>query len=147
MTHPDNKIYSRVNPIKDEDLIDCFTKWKKKEESSNSWIIKREEINEECDLAANNPSVILGFITQDPKKLVSQIIEKERRIPSYLEEIDRILYDTDKDDKIFENWPYEPISESLECDGIQSGFACSRKNLIKVGIPHLRPYNVGTDGK
>lgn len=30
---------------------------------------------------------------------------------------------------------------------IQSGFACSRKHLTKVGISHLRPYNIGIDGK
>jgi len=30
---------------------------------------------------------------------------------------------------------------------ITSGFACAKKHAVSEGLPHLRPFNVGTDGK
>jgi type I restriction enzyme S subunit len=30
---------------------------------------------------------------------------------------------------------------------ITSGFACAKKHAVSKGLPHLRPFNVGTDGK
>jgi type I restriction enzyme S subunit len=30
---------------------------------------------------------------------------------------------------------------------MQSGFACSRKYSVSDGLPHLRPFNIGTDGE
>jgi type I restriction enzyme S subunit len=74
-------------------------------------------------------------------------MEKEGRVPSYLEKIDRILYDGNRNNEIFENWSYYRIEKCLEDHGIQSGFACSRKHLTEDGLPHLRPYNVGVNGK
>lgn len=43
-------------------------------------------------------------------------------------------------------WEASPLGCLVE---IQSGFACSKKNLVPAGegVAHLRPFNVATDGK
>jgi type I restriction enzyme S subunit len=43
-------------------------------------------------------------------------------------------------------WDAAPLGRLVE---IQSGFACSKKNLVPAGegVAHLRPFNVGTDGQ
>ena len=43
-------------------------------------------------------------------------------------------------------WDTAPLGRLVD---IQSGFACSKKNLVPAGkgVAHLRPFNVGTDGK
>jgi hypothetical protein len=43
-------------------------------------------------------------------------------------------------------WKTAPVGRLVE---IQSGFACSKKNLVpsSMGVAHLRPLSVGTDGK
>ena len=147
LTPPGGKSYSRVNTVQDNDLEDCFNKYKKREESKNSWIIKRNEINEDCDLTASNPNILLGFKTQNPQKLIPEIILKEKQINVNLDNINKILEET-RDQSIFENWPFQTIDKCLmEDDKIQSGFACAKKNVVKEGIPHLRPYNIGIDGK
>lgn len=38
--------YSKANPIDDVDLVDCFSKWVRKDVSENSWIIPVKEIVE-----------------------------------------------------------------------------------------------------
>ncbi len=30
---------------------------------------------------------------------------------------------------------------------VSSGFACAKKNAVLEGLPHLRPFNIGTDGE
>ncbi len=30
---------------------------------------------------------------------------------------------------------------------MKSGFACSKQNLVLQGLPHLRPFNIGTNGE
>jgi type I restriction enzyme S subunit len=43
-------------------------------------------------------------------------------------------------------WNAAPLGRLVD---IQSGFGCSRKNLVpaSIGVAHLRPFNVGTDGR
>jgi type I restriction enzyme S subunit len=45
-----------------------------------------------------------------------------------------------------EGWDSAPLGRLVE---IHSGFACSKKNLVpaSMGVAHLRPFNVGIDGK
>ncbi|MGQ9469786.1 MAG: type I restriction-modification system subunit M, partial [Nitrososphaerales archaeon] len=41
---PEGKKYTKANPITDEDLVDCYEKWKKREISENSWIVSVKEV-------------------------------------------------------------------------------------------------------
>ena len=149
LTPPNNKSYSRVNIIKDEDLQDCFKKWENREVSNNSWTVTIEEIEKNAyDLTSNNPNTILGFNTQNPRNIISEVIKNQNKIPYFLSKIDDIISTKNSDKTIFEDWKMLPLEQCLlPNDGIQSGFACSKKNFVKNGIPHLKPYNIGQDGR
>jgi len=150
LTPPGGKSYSRVNTIKDEHLEDCFKKWKKKEESNNSWILKKEDIDENYDLTANNPNIELGFKTENPNGVISRLIDREKIFPSHLEKIKKHLLTNKQKADDFGNWDTMKIVECVlpeDENGIQGGFACAKNNEVKEGIPHLRPFNVGKNGK
>ncbi|NIR52686.1 hypothetical protein GWO43_14505, partial [candidate division KSB1 bacterium] len=38
-------------------------------------------------------------------------------------------------------WGVVKLGELVE---MKSGFACAKKNLVAKGVPHLRPFNIGT---
>jgi type I restriction enzyme S subunit len=42
------------------------------------------------------------------------------------------------------SWEQSCIGRIVE---MQSGFACARKYAVPHGLPHLRPFNIGTDGE
>jgi len=84
--------YTKANPVKDEDLVDCFEKWKNREISENSWIVPvREVIERDYDLTARNPNREKEIVYPDPEELVKRVLEKERRILEMLEELKQLL--------------------------------------------------------
>ncbi|MEM3656804.1 MAG: N-6 DNA methylase [Candidatus Hadarchaeum sp.] len=86
--------YTKAKPIKDEDLVDCFEKWKDRKTSENSWIVPVEEIVENgYDMSAKNPSrkKEVGYL--EPEKIVAGILEKEKEILKILGEFQEILAD------------------------------------------------------
>jgi type I restriction enzyme M protein len=86
--------YTKAKPVKDEDLVDCFEKWKERKISENSWIVPVEEIVENgYDLTARNPSKKEEEGYPEPEKLVESVIEKERQILEILEEFRETLGD------------------------------------------------------
>ena len=89
---PNKENYTKANPVKDEHLIDCYEKWKKREISENSWIVSIEEIRErDYDLTARNPNKKQETIYIEPEELVESILEKERQILEILEKFRNIL--------------------------------------------------------
>lgn len=85
LTPPKGKNYTRINPIKDEDLEDALKKWGKREISDNSWVVKQKDIiNRGYDLSAKNPNRTKGVVYRKPKELVKDVLKKEK-------EIERIL--------------------------------------------------------
>jgi len=46
---------------------------------------------------------------------------------------------------ISDNWETAQIGECVV--DTTSGFACAKKHAVPEGLPHLRPFNVGTDGE
>lgn len=42
------------------------------------------------------------------------------------------------------SWPRVPLGEVAT--SVESGFACGKSNLVDNGLPHLRPFNVTTEG-
>ena len=84
--------YTKANPVKDEDLVDCYEKWKNREISENSWTVPIEKIRErDYDLTARNPNRKQEVIYVEPEELVESILEKERQISEILEEFRNIL--------------------------------------------------------
>jgi type I restriction enzyme M protein len=89
---PEGKKYTKANPITDEDLKDCFEKWKKREISENSWIEPVEEIIKRgYDLTAKNPSRKDELEHKTPDELVASVLEKEKQISKILGEVQDIL--------------------------------------------------------
>ena len=87
-----NKKYTKANPIEDDDLKDCYEKWKKRAISKYSWIIPVEEIiKRDYDLTARNPNRKEETISKSPEELVVSALEKERQILEILEEIQSTL--------------------------------------------------------
>jgi type I restriction enzyme S subunit len=43
-----------------------------------------------------------------------------------------------------EGWGLTRLGELVE---MKTGFACAKKNLVTEGLPHLRPFNVSTEGE
>ncbi len=86
------KTYSKNDPIKDEHLEDAFLKWQKREISENSWIVKVEDIiKRNYDLSAKNPNKEKGIVYSNPKELVENVLNKEKKIEQILQNIKDLL--------------------------------------------------------
>ncbi len=82
------KKYTKTNPVIDEDLIDCYEKWKNRDISEYSWIVPVEEIiNKEYDLTARNPNKKEEYEHKSPDVLLANIIERENQIIKILDEL------------------------------------------------------------
>jgi type I restriction enzyme M protein len=89
---PEGKKYTKANPITDEDLKDCYEKWKRREISENSWVVPVEEIVKRgYDLTAKNPNRREEFEYKSLEELVASVIEKEKAILEIAEEIMNLL--------------------------------------------------------
>jgi len=84
--------YTKAKPIKDEDLSDCFEKWKDRRISENSWLVSAEEVKgRDYDLTAKNPHRKEETTYLEPEEIVERVLEKERQILKILEEFRNIL--------------------------------------------------------
>lgn len=89
---PSGTNYTKANPVKDEDLLDCFKKWKNREISENSWIVSIEEIKKrDYDLTARNPNKKEEVSYLEPEEIVESVLEKEKQILEILEELRNVL--------------------------------------------------------
>jgi len=89
---PEGKKYTKVNVITDEDLADCFEKWKKHEASENSWTVAVQDVVKNgYDLTARNPNRKEDLEHRPPEELVADAIEKESRILGILEEVQSLV--------------------------------------------------------
>jgi type I restriction enzyme M protein len=86
------KNYTKANPVLDEDLKDCYEKWKNREVSKFSWFESAEEIVKKgYDLTARNLNKKEEYEHTSPVVLLSGIIEKEKQIGEILDELYREL--------------------------------------------------------
>jgi len=87
-----DKKYTKANPITDEDLKECYEKWKKREVSEKSWTVPIEEIVKKgYDLTAKNPNKREESEYKAPEDLISDVIEREKTILEIAEEIQNLL--------------------------------------------------------
>ena len=86
------KKYTKANPVLDEDLKDCYEKWKSRDISNYSWVVSTEEIAKRgYDLTARNPNKKEEYEHKPPEILLSEIIEKEKQIRKVLDELYKLL--------------------------------------------------------
>lgn len=82
------KKYTRANPVMDEDFKDCYDRWNKREISKFSWFNSIEKIEKkDYDLTTRNPNRKKEYEYKSPKILLSEIIDKERKIREILGEL------------------------------------------------------------
>jgi len=82
------KNYTKANPVFDEDLKDCYERWKNREVSEFSWFVSADEIVKKgYDLTARNPNRKEEYQHTSPQDLLSGIIEKEKQISEILDEL------------------------------------------------------------
>jgi type I restriction enzyme M protein len=90
---PGQRTFTKTRPIRDEDLEDVYEKWRNREISENSWIVKVEEIIKNYyDLSAKNPNKMKGIVYRKPEELVKDIIKQEEEIQKILKEIERSVW-------------------------------------------------------
>jgi type I restriction enzyme M protein len=86
------KNFTKTRPMRDEDWQDCYEKWKKKEISENSWIVKIEEIDKETyELTPRNPNKLKKKEYRAPKEILKEVLREENEVISLLEELERGL--------------------------------------------------------
>jgi type I restriction enzyme M protein len=89
---PDGKKYSKARPINDDDLLDCFEKWKNRVVSENSWIISVNDIVErKYDMTARKPDQKIEFGYQDPISIIAETREMHSQIQKDLEELNNMI--------------------------------------------------------
>jgi len=82
------KKYTKAKPITDDDLKDCFEKWKDRKSSDYSWVVSVEEIVKNgYDLSAKNPHKREDIAHRPPEELLKSLMEKEGQIAQILGEI------------------------------------------------------------
>jgi type I restriction enzyme M protein len=82
------KNYTKANPVFDEDLNDCYERWKNREVSEFSWFVSVDEIvKKDYDLTARNPNRKEEYQHTSPEVLLAGIIEKEKRVSKILDEL------------------------------------------------------------
>jgi type I restriction enzyme M protein len=87
-----DKKYTKANPITDDDLKDCYEKWKKREISEYSWVVPVEEIVKRgYDLTAKNPNRKDETEYRSLEELIASVLEKERMILEIAEEIQSLI--------------------------------------------------------
>ncbi len=87
--------YSKTVPLTYEELADCLSWWRNREENERAWkveakgIVQRDERGRVvgCNLDIKNPHAGETVEHRDPAEIVEGIIEKERRILAIMEEI------------------------------------------------------------
>lgn len=86
------KKYTKANPVLDEDLVDCYSRWQKREVSELSWVVPVEDVVERgYDLSARNPNIKDERVHEPPHVLLSEIRERESQIIEVLDEIESLL--------------------------------------------------------
>jgi type I restriction enzyme M protein len=89
---PGGKKYTKNNPIKDEELEDCYKKWKNNSISKNSWIVDMEEImKRDYDLSARNPNIKKYTKFDDPIKQIDEILKITDDVNSELNDLKKMI--------------------------------------------------------
>jgi type I restriction enzyme M protein len=73
-------------------LIDAFEKWKNREVSEFSWIVKIDEVDKETyELTPRNPNNIKKKEYRPAGEILEDVLKEERDVMSLLEELRGII--------------------------------------------------------
>jgi len=112
---PKGANYTKSNPIKDEDLIDCWNKWQKREVSDRSWVININQIKRnDFDIAPRNIRKKGDFEHIQLKTALKNFSTKCERINQLLNEV--ILFFSKSNYENISNsnvWKYVPLKKLL----------------------------------
>ena len=88
------KNYTKTKPMRYEELADCLTWWKHREENEHAWKVSAKEIlANDCNLDVRNPHSKEELQHLPPEDLVKSIVTKEQRITEILLEIEQQVSD------------------------------------------------------
>ncbi len=86
------KQYTKTAPIQFEEFGPLLEWWRNREENERAWRVSAESIaSEGFNLDRKNPHAVAGAEHLPPEQLIEEIIAKERRILSLLEEVQAAL--------------------------------------------------------
>ncbi|MEO0147854.1 MAG: N-6 DNA methylase [candidate division WOR-3 bacterium] len=86
------KNFTKTRPMRDEDWQDCYEKWKNKEVSENSWIVRIDDIDKETyELTPRNPNKLKNKQYRPPEDILGEILKEEKEIMALLEELRDVL--------------------------------------------------------
>jgi len=86
------KNFTKTRPIRDEDWQDCYEKWKNREISENSWIVKIDEIDKETyELTPRNPNKLNDKKYRPAEEILENILREEREVNKLFEELKGML--------------------------------------------------------
>jgi type I restriction enzyme M protein len=84
--------YTKTNPVRDEDLVDCWTKWQAREISVNSWTVPVQEVvARNYDLVAMNPNREERIKDLPIPAIIEVAANRETQIQGLVSEIQAIL--------------------------------------------------------
>ena len=82
------KNFTKTRPMRDEDWQDCYEKWKNREISENSWIVKIDEIDKETyELTPRNPNKFKKKEYRPTKDILEDVLREEREVMELFEEL------------------------------------------------------------
>lgn len=86
------KRYTKANPTKDSDLVDCYEKWRKKSVSKNSWFTSIEEIKKhDYDMIAKNNKTVEKISYDDPIMIIEKISKFNSDINADLNKVKKMI--------------------------------------------------------
>jgi len=84
------KAYNKTNPMVYDDFEDVVKWFKKKEDGSNSWTVKVEDIKE-LNLDIKNPNDVEETLDLTPHELIDQILKDEKKTLELLHEVKDLI--------------------------------------------------------
>ncbi len=86
------KNFTKTRPIRDDDWKDCIEKWKSRETSENSWIIKISDIDKETfELTPRNPNKLKKKEYRKPEEIFEDVLKEEKEVEKLFEELKKVL--------------------------------------------------------
>jgi type I restriction enzyme M protein len=88
----EGKRYSKSRPMQFEEFSECVAWWKDRKETEQSWKINASQVlANTCNLDLRNPNSKVDIEHLPPERLIQDIIEKETRLLSIVQDVQSLL--------------------------------------------------------
>jgi type I restriction enzyme M protein len=86
------KNYTKTQPMRFEEFVDCISWWSKREENNRAWKVPVAELlANNCNLDRKNPQAKIDIRHLPPDQLAASILEKEQRIAEIVASVQQHL--------------------------------------------------------